>query len=319
MESTGRLAVAALLSGEPGHALRIHGVCLGDATTLLAGAPYAGRELGESPQEAHDRRNRELQCGEVSFELHAGVVSRIYLKPESFEDIGWRTPEDVTAVLGAADVIERGKRSSRLTFPGKSLVVFLDHEASRVHATLMQVKQVGPRRYGVRDLLREIMSAPWLLHRDTPDYPSAHARRQRAEILASELGLDLARLENGQFLSGDKRGHEEFHAALRRHAGEGVGSMRCDEAHAFEHLWSFRLDAARLVRHNAGFLEASGEYIGLLRMTAVADRLDQMLEDVDDALCLLLDPERRSVEESMLLDRGWVTDTMLKELEMDEF
>lgn len=311
--------MVALLSGVSGQALRIHGVRLGDAATPLAGAPYVGRELGESPQEAHDRRSHELRCGEVSFELSAGVVSRIYLKPECFADVRWRTPEDVIAALGAADVVERGKRNSRLTFPGKSLVVFLDHDAGQVRATIMPVKQVGPRRYGVRDLLREIVNAPWLLQDDTPDYPSAHARRKRAEILASELGLDLRRLGDGQFLRGDTRGHEEFHALLRRHAGENAGNWRCDEAHAFEHLWRFRRDAARLLRHNAGVLEASGEYIGLIRMTDVGNRFDHMLEDVDAALCLLLDPEQRTFEELTLLERGWVTDTMLGEMEMDEW
>lgn len=319
MNLPGRLAVAALLSGARGRSLRIHGVRLGDSATQLANAPYAGRELGESPQEAHDRRGFELRCDEVSFALEAGLVSRIYLKPECFADVRWNTPEDVTAALGAADVVERGNRSSRLTFPGSSLVIFLDHTTGQVRATIMHVKQVGPRRYAVRDLLHELTRAPWLLGGETPDWPSAQARRKRAEILASEFGLDLRQLEKGDFLRDRTRSGQEFHAILRRHAGDDAGGFNCDEAHAFFHLWSFRRVATQLLRHNDGFLEASGEYIGLIRMTAVGDRLDRMLDDVDYALCLLLDPEQRTIDESALLRRGWVTDTLLSEMEADEW
>ncbi|NUP14136.1 MAG: hypothetical protein HOW73_49515 [Polyangiaceae bacterium] len=206
-----------------------------------------------------------------------------------------------------------------MTFPGSSLVVFLEHTTGQVRGTIMPVKKVEPRRYGARDLLHELMHAPWLLGEETPDWPSAQARRKRAEILASELGLDLQRIENGDFLKGARRGREDFHALLRQHAGDGAGRLRCDEEHAFVHLWRFRRDATRLVDHNAGFLEASGEYIGLLRMTAVGDRLDRVLADVDDALCLLLDPEQRTIDESTLLGRGWVTDTLLREMEVDEW
>lgn len=319
MASPGRRAVAALLSGEPGHSLRVHGARLGDSAAQLVSAPYAGRELGESPQEAHDRRNGEVKCDEVSFGLAEGQVSRIYLKPECFADVRWTTPEDVTAALGGADVIERGNRNSRLTFPGLSLVVFLDHTAGQVRATIMRVEHVGTRRFGVRDLLNELMRAPWLLADETPDLPSARARRKRAEILAAELRLDLRRIENGDFLKTRTRRHEEFHALLRRHAGDGAGHLSCDEAHAFVHLWGFRRNATQLASHNAGFLEAGGEYIGLIRMTAIGERLKSMLDDVDEALCLLLDPEQQTVDESKLLERGWVSDTLMREMEEDEW
>jgi hypothetical protein len=106
---------------------------------------------------------------------------------------------------------------------------------------------------------------------------------------------------------------------MRQHAGEDAGRIRCNEAHAFGHLWSFRKKASSLIRHNAGFLEVSGEYVGLVRMTAVGDRLDRTLKDVDDALCRLLDPEQRTIDESTLLARGWVTDTLLHEMEQDEW
>ncbi|NUP08869.1 MAG: hypothetical protein HOW73_22710 [Polyangiaceae bacterium] len=256
---------------------------------------------------------------EVSFQIDGGLVSRIYLARECFADIQWRTPEDVVASLGAPDVLERANRTSRLTFPNLSLIVFLNHETREVHATIMAVPRVGPRRYTVRDLLNELICAPWLCDTDTPENRTARARRKRAEILASELGLDLHEIATGAFLDKRDKPTPDFHALLRRHAGEYGDRLICHERHAFVHLWTFRCNATQVVTHNGCFLEASGEYAGLLHLTHTRGVLDPILDEVDQALCLLLDPEKRSIDESRLLERGWITDTILHEWEIEDW
>jgi hypothetical protein len=299
MRTPGQLAVAALISGERADTLTVSGFKLGDAS--------------EEPN-GHVRRQDD-----ISFQVEGGRINRIYLARKCFSEVQWRTPEDVIADLGAPDVIERGNRNSRLTFPTLSLVVFLDHEAHEVQATIMSVPVVGPRRFTVRDLLAELIRAPWLTTAETPDHRTARAHRTRGELLATEFGLDLRTLASGDFLDARDGPNPEFHALLRRHAGERGDRLACNERHAFLHLLTFRQSASRVVQHNSGFMEAGGEYAGLLHMTYTRGLLDPILEEVDQALCMLLDPESRTIEEARLLERGWITDTVLREWEIDDY
>ncbi len=305
-----------LLDGVPGHELRFFGVRLGDPAESLKNVPYDGKTEGKTYQEA--LHGNELDVGDISFEVQGDMVERVYLKRVCFHNLAWKTIEDVIAVLGPPDRCDQGIYNSHLSYPERSLSVFLDHDNAEVHATISRFEAQGPRHYGARDLLAHLLEAPWLLEGRTPRGCWEEAVFKRVELLAKALGLPLHQLADGSFLADDDVS-SPVRNMLQEHAGPSAGNFPCDSRHAYTHLLRFRLKAQQLLDHNSGFLEASGDYVGLIRMTTVGDRLEPVLAAVEQALVLLLDPKQIQVPESTLVTQGWISDKMLSDLKYEDW